>query len=112
MQTTFHPAPWGPSFPPADAALARVRSVDWAAIAQRLAIAAAFSVLFVGRAAALLISHYGALRVMPEPAVKLDALTVTELRTLARCELGSAARIGGRRIASARRADLINALGG
>jgi hypothetical protein len=111
MQTTFHPAPWGPSFPPVDAALARVRSIDWAAFVHRLAIAAAFSILFIGRAAALLISRYGASRVMPEPAVKLDALTVADLRSLARCELGSAARIGGRRIASARRADLINALG-
>jgi hypothetical protein len=111
MQTTFHPAPWEPSFPPADAVLARVRSVDWAVIAHRLAIAAAFSLLFIGRAAALLINHYGTTRVMPEPAVKLDALTVTELRSLARLQLGSAARVGGRRIASARRADLINALG-
>jgi hypothetical protein len=114
MQTTFHPGPdWAPpSFPPVDAAIARARSIDWAAFVHRLAIAAAFSILFIGRAAALLINHYGASRVMPEPAVKLDALTVTELRSLARCELGSSARIGGRRIAQARKADLIQVLGG
>jgi hypothetical protein len=38
-------------------------------------------------------------------------LTVIQLRTLARHRLGSAARISGRRIAQATRADLLAALG-
>lgn len=40
----------------------------------------------------------------------LEALTVPQLRTLARHQLGSSARIGGRRIAQARRAELVLAL--
>lgn len=40
----------------------------------------------------------------------LDALTVSQLRSVARQRLGSAARIGGRRIAQARRAELLGAL--
>jgi hypothetical protein len=38
-------------------------------------------------------------------------LTVIQLRTLVRVRLGSAARIAGRRIAQAKRADLLAALG-
>lgn len=40
----------------------------------------------------------------------LDSLNVQQLRALARLRLGSGARIGGRRIAQARRADLLGAL--
>lgn len=45
--------------------------------------------------------------IQPPP---LDTLTVAQLRSVARQRLGSAARIGGRRIAQARRADLLGAL--
>ena len=44
-------------------------------------------------------------------AAELSALSVQQLRTLARQTLGSAARIEGRRIAQARRDDLLLALG-
>ena len=43
-------------------------------------------------------------------AAELSALSVQQLRTLARQTLGSAARIEGRRIAQARRAALVQAL--
>lgn len=46
--------------------------------------------------------------VAPPP---LGSLNVEQLRTLARQRLGSTTRIGGRRIAQARRADLLDALG-
>lgn len=52
----------------------------------------------------------------PVPALTIAApalppLTVPQLRTMARQRLGPAARIGGRRIAQARKADLLTALG-
>jgi len=43
-------------------------------------------------------------------AAALDGLTVQQLRSLAREQLGSAARIDGRRIAQARRSALVQAL--
>ncbi len=47
----------------------------------------------------------------PEPEPKPQpALTVPQLRAMARQDLGSAATVGGRRIAQARKADLLQAL--
>jgi hypothetical protein len=47
---------------------------------------------------------------VPAAAHAFEELTVPQLRTLARQQLGSSARINGRRIAQARRAELVLAL--
>lgn len=47
---------------------------------------------------------------LPAPTISPERLTVEELRRIARQRLGAAARPGGRRIAQARRADLLAAI--
>jgi len=75
-------------------------------------LAAAYRCLLVGHRAASAVAEplLEAATETITAAAALSALTVQQLRTLARQQLGSAARIEGRRIAQARRAALVQAL--
>ena len=79
-------------------------------------LAAAYRCLLVGAhraeaAAEQVATQVAEAMVATWAGLPLACFSVVELRTLARQTLGSAARIEGRRIAQARRADLLLALG-
>jgi hypothetical protein len=73
-------------------------------------LAAAYRCLLVGHQAASAVAEPLLEAATETAAAALSALTVQQLRSLARQQLGSAARIEGRRIAQARRAALVQAL--
>jgi hypothetical protein len=72
-------------------------------------LAAAYRCLLVGHQAATEAAA-PVLEAVAAAAVALEGLTVQQLRSLAREQLGSAARIQGRRIAQASKAGLLQAL--
>ena len=75
-------------------------------------LAAAYRCLLVGAHRAAHVAEQVTEQVAATWAgLPIECFSVVELRTLARQQLGSAARIEGRRIAQARRADLLLALG-
>jgi hypothetical protein len=74
-------------------------------------LAAAYRCLLVGAHRAEAAAEQVVEQVVTWAGLPIECFSVVELRTLARQQLGSAARIEGRRIAQARRADLLLALG-
>ena len=74
-------------------------------------LAAAYRCLLVGAHHAEAAAEQVVEQVVTWAGLPIECFSVVELRTLARQQLGSAARIEGRRIAQARRADLLLALG-
>ena len=113
--TTYSPTP---AWPPLDAALAAVARTDWAALADRAAVAvltlAAWAVVLTRRAlpyvaaalrAAAALADRLAADLATRPAADLAGLTVPQLRRLA-----AAAGMPRRLAVYGRRADLIAAL--
>ena len=74
-------------------------------------LAAAYRCLLVGAHRAEAAAEQVVEQVVTWAGLPIECFSVVELRTLARQQLGSAARIEGRRIAQARRDDLLLALG-
>jgi hypothetical protein len=116
---TYHPSPAWPPLQP-------LVSIPWRRIVHTGAVWFAFAVLFAYAAGGKFRYHVDSVilgrklrAVMNSPDYVRTIQTrhfsrynVTQLRKLARQRLGSAARIGGRRISAARRDDLINAIVG
>ena len=74
-------------------------------------LAAAYRCLLVGAHRAEAAAEQVVEQVVTWAGLPIECFSVVELRTLARQQLGSATRIEGRRIAQARRDDLLLALG-
>jgi hypothetical protein len=107
MTLSFHPSPaWPPLHP--------LVAIPWRRIAHTGAVWFTFAVLFAYAAGGHVRRCVDSLRSAPiiTAAPDFSGYTVLQLRTIARQRLGSAARIGGRRISAARRDDLINAIVG
>jgi len=109
---------WGQSFEQAARAIAALAVICFVAgealghfvHAANAKLAAAYRCLLVGHQAATEAAAPVLEAVAAAAAVALEGLTVQQLRSLAREQLGSAARIQGRRIAQASKAGLLQAL--
>ena len=105
-----------PSYPPADALLAWLASVDWQRRFWAGFTACCYVVAFFHALGGLARRTWDRRRApapaAPDHAERLATFTVPVLRAAARHKLGSSVLVGGRRIAQARKSDLIAALQG